>query len=98
MCLTDFLIPRSSRASPPLDTPGTSAVESVASFNKTVDLILSEHLAAARDCVKGKDILAQLETEITGDCENLRAFLYAAQVSRPGLTVIRADSLNLMKL
>ncbi|KAH9974679.1 aspartate kinase [Lactifluus volemus] len=78
--LTDFLIPRSSRASPPFDAPGTSAVESVASFSKTVDLILSEHLAAARDCVKGKDILAQLETEITGDCENLRAFLYAAQV------------------
>ncbi|KAF8268002.1 Aspartate/glutamate/uridylate kinase [Lactarius quietus] len=49
-------------------------------FNKTVDLIHSEHLAAARDCVKGNEILSELETEIDRDCENLRAFLYAAQV------------------
>ncbi|KAI0290992.1 Aspartate/glutamate/uridylate kinase [Russula brevipes] len=37
------------------------------SFSKTVDLICSEHIAAARDC-------------ITRDCETLRAFLCATQV------------------
>jgi aspartate kinase len=81
--LTDSLIPLTSRAGSPPDTSGTSADGSVASFSKTVDLIRSEHLAAARDCVKGKDLLAELEAEITGDCENLRAFLYATQVCRP---------------
>ncbi|KAI9462827.1 aspartate kinase [Lactarius psammicola] len=52
----------------------------VSSFNKTVDLIHSEHIAAARGCVKGKENLSELESEIDRDCENLRAFLYAAQV------------------
>ncbi|KAH9005651.1 aspartate kinase [Lactarius hatsudake] len=36
--------------------------------------------AAARGCVKGKENLCELEADIDRDCENLRAFLYAAQV------------------
>ncbi|KAI0253340.1 aspartate kinase [Lactifluus subvellereus] len=78
--LTDTLIPRSSRANSPPDTSGTFPDQPVASFSKTVDVILSEHLTAARDCVKGRGLLAELEAEITGDCDNLRAFLYAARV------------------
>lgn len=93
--LTDSLILRSFRANSPPDTSGTFPDQSVASFSKTVDVILSEHLAAARDCVKGKELLAELEAEITGDCENLRAFLYAARVRRPGRTFIRSESLRL---
>lgn len=50
------------------------------SFSKTVDLIQSEHIIAARGCVKGKTLFAELEAEIVRDCESLRAFLSAAQV------------------
>ncbi|KAI9444102.1 aspartate kinase [Lactarius indigo] len=49
----------------------TNTANDVSSFNKTVDLIRSEHIAAARSC---------LEADIDRDCDNLRAFLYAAQV------------------
>ena len=43
-------------------------------------MILSEHITAARDCVKEKTLLAELEAEMARDCENLRAFLSATQV------------------
>jgi len=56
------------------------AEPSTVSFSKTVDLIQSEHITAARGCVKGKTLLAELETEIVRDCESLRAFLSATQV------------------
>ena len=75
-------ISRGSRTSSPtgtFDVLADQKTQSV-SFNKTVDLVHSEHIAAARDCVKGKEILSELEAEIDRDCENLRAFLYAAQV------------------
>ncbi|KAH9959436.1 Aspartate/glutamate/uridylate kinase [Russula dissimulans] len=78
--LTDSLVSRCFRTSSPTDTPNPFTEPSSGSFNKTVDLILSEHMAAARGCVKGKDLLAELEAEITRDCENLRAFLAATQV------------------
>lgn len=77
------LLSRGSRSGTPPDTVDLLADQRpncVSSFNKTVDLIHSEHIAAARDCVKGKDIFSELEAEIDRDCENLRAFLYAAQV------------------
>ena len=81
--LTDSLICRSSRAGSPPETPISFPEHCTGSFSKTVDMILSEHIAAARDCVKGKTHLAELEAEIIRDCESLRAFLSATQVRRP---------------
>lgn len=81
--LTDSLISRSSRTGSPPGTPDSFPEQCPVSFSKTVDLILSEHIAAARACVKGEDLLSELETEIVRDCENLRAFLSATQVRRP---------------
>ena len=51
------------------------------SFNRTVDLLRSEHLTAARNAVRDTEILSQLEAEIEHDIDGLRAFLFAAQVS-----------------
>ncbi|KAI0341386.1 aspartate kinase [Trametopsis cervina] len=59
-------------------TPANSSVEG--SFNRTVDIIRSEHLAAARSTVHDNEILKELEEEIERDCDNLRSFLFAAQV------------------
>ena len=81
--LTNSLICRSSRTGSPLGALSAFAEPCTVSFNKTVDLIQSEHIIAARDCVKGKSFLAELEVEIVRDCESLRAFLSAAQVRRP---------------
>ncbi|KAN0116522.1 aspartate kinase [Russula decolorans] len=78
--LTDSLIFRSSRTGSPPVPLSAFAEPSTVSFSKTVDLIQSEHITAARGCVKGKTLLAELETEIVRDCESLRAFLSATQV------------------
>jgi aspartate kinase len=80
--LTDSLICRSSRTGSPPVPLSAFAEPCTVSFSKTVDLIQSEHIIAARDCVKGKTLLAELEAEIVRDCESLRAFLSAAQVRR----------------
>lgn len=45
-----------------------------------MDLILSEHINAARGLVRNKALLKQLEDEIVRDTEGLRTFLRAAQV------------------
>ena len=45
-----------------------------------LDLILSEHLTAARSAVRDTEILKELEAEIERDCDQLRSFLFAAQV------------------
>ncbi|KAK7684980.1 hypothetical protein QCA50_011815 [Cerrena zonata] len=50
------------------------------SFNRTVDLIRSEHMTAARTSIRDPDILKQLQDEIERDCDGLRDFLFAAQV------------------
>jgi hypothetical protein len=50
-------------------------------FNTTVDIIRSEHLAAARSSVTDPFLLEELEAEIEKDCDWLRGFLFAAQVS-----------------
>jgi len=79
--LTCSPISRRTRTGSPLDTFDSSAEESTeSSFSETVDLIRSEHITAARDCVKGKELLGELEAEIVRDCESLRAFLNATQV------------------
>ncbi len=53
-----------------------------ASFHSTVDILKRDHLEAARQAVvKDQYLLAELEEEIERDCEGLRSFLSAAQVS-----------------
>jgi aspartate kinase len=69
---TPLITPLMSRGSPtgsPLNTINVLADNYASSFNKTVDLIHSQHLAAARDCVKGEEILSELEAELDRDCE-----------------------------
>jgi aspartate kinase len=58
---------------------GTSSVFE-ASFNRTVDVLRSEHLTAARASLNDPEILKELEDEIERDCDSLRSFLFAAQV------------------
>lgn len=77
-----------SKSSPRLDSPfgafgmtSLTADAAAPSFNATVDLILSEHMTAARSTVRNPEILKELEAEIESDCDQLRSFLFAAQVS-----------------
>ena len=94
---TPLITPLMSRGSPtgsPLNTINVLADNYASPFNKTVDLIHSQHLAAARDCVKGEEILSELEAELDRDCENLRSFLYAAQV-RVSRVTLSSSVLNL---
>ncbi|EJT99402.1 aspartate kinase [Dacryopinax primogenitus] len=49
-------------------------------FYSTIDLLQSEHLAAARSLISGEALLRELEEEIARDCEGLKMFLRAAQV------------------
>ena len=49
-------------------------------FFATVDLILSDHIAAARSSITSPKILRELEEEIEKDCDALRSFLMAIQV------------------
>ena len=51
-------------------------------FSNTVDVIRSEHLTAARSCIRNPKILQELEAEIEHDCDGLRSFLFAAQVTK----------------
>lgn len=50
-------------------------------FFATVDLIRSEHMMAARSSITSPTILRELEEEIEKDCDALRSFLMAIQVS-----------------
>lgn len=50
-------------------------------FNLTVDQIKEDHLKAARAVLRDEDILRELEDDLDYDCERLRSFLLAAQVS-----------------
>ncbi|KAF8555477.1 aspartate kinase [Imleria badia] len=62
----------------PLSNPQSG--QSVPEFSATVDVIRSEHLAAAEDSIESADILQEIEAEINRDCDWLLAFLFAAQV------------------
>jgi hypothetical protein len=68
-----------------------------AGFNATVDTIKRGHLAAARQALHRGPLRDELEDEIERDCEALRAFLNAANVSSVwcggwcGVRVWRAD-------
>lgn len=50
-------------------------------FHSTIDLLRADHITAARANVRNPDLLQELEAEIERDCEGLRSFLFAAQVS-----------------
>ena len=76
-----------SSSSPRLDpmSPGgalsmSSTSTRAPAFNETVDLIRSEHFAAARSSIHNRAILRELEMEIERDCDSLRSFLFATQV------------------
>ncbi|EGO03421.1 hypothetical protein SERLA73DRAFT_83373 [Serpula lacrymans var. lacrymans S7.3] len=62
----------------PLTVPQVG--QDIPGFNQTVDLIRSEHMTAAKTCVRDPDIRQELEAEIERDCDWLRGFLFAAQV------------------
>ncbi|KAF8120219.1 Aspartate/glutamate/uridylate kinase [Boletus edulis] len=62
----------------PLSDP--QAGQNVPEFSATVDLIRSEHVAAAKSAIKAPEILREIEAEIERECDWLRAFLFAAQV------------------
>lgn len=76
-------------------TPGSRGVSSLAAslsslrasdegpqlFNATVDQIKEDHVRAARAVVRDEAILQELEDDLDYDCERLRSFLLAAQVS-----------------
>lgn len=50
-------------------------------FHETVDTIKRGHLEAARQAIRPGQVRDELEDEIERDCETLRGFLHAAQVS-----------------
>jgi aspartate kinase len=50
-------------------------------FHDTVDTIKKGHLEAARKAIRAGPVRDELEAEIEKDCETLRGFLHAAQVS-----------------
>lgn len=62
----------------PLNEPQSG--QNLPEFCATVDLIRSEHLAAAKASIETPEILQEIEAEIHRDCDSLRAFLLAAQV------------------
>lgn len=53
-------------------------------FHSTVDVLKRDHIAAARKQIQDEELLEELIHELERDCESLRSFLSAAQVSRPG--------------
>lgn len=72
---------RSGSPTSPIDekAPGASSE----GFHDTVDTIKKGHLEAARKAIRAGPIRDELEDEIERDCETLRGFLHAAQVSLP---------------
>ncbi len=50
-----------------------------------MDLIRQEHINAARESVRDPDIRKELEAEIESDCDWLRSFLFASQVSKASI-------------
>jgi len=71
--------------------PETPAAPVEASFHGTVDQIKSDHFAAAKEAIKDEELLEELLYEIERDCEGLRGFLFAAQVSFSNPTRTRGE-------
>lgn len=59
------------------------AEKGLQAFEVTVEQIRTDHLKAAKLAIRNQEILEALEEEIDYDCDQLRSFLLAAQVS-PG--------------
>lgn len=75
---SEALKPRTKPVGSGYSTPG--GVAELPAYHVTVDLIRSEHLAAARSSVRDPGILKELQEEIERDCDWLRNFLLAAKV------------------
>ncbi|KAI6165916.1 Aspartate/glutamate/uridylate kinase [Pisolithus thermaeus] len=60
--------------------PGNAQTQPAPEFAATVEIIRSEHLAAARVNVKDPGLLQELEDEINHDCDWLNSYLLATQV------------------
>lgn len=74
--------PRSTSPSPFQLTPISSIVTGQGQpYIGTVDLVKSEHIAAAMQSVRDPALLKDLIGEIENDCDNLRSFLAATQVT-----------------
>jgi aspartate kinase len=98
LSLSQILTPRCQGGSPVIDSrassparvsPGRNSISSLRNFedspplfSATVDLIRDNHLKAARASIKDERILKPLEDDLIYDCERLRSFLLAAQVTR----------------
>lgn len=72
--------PRSASPSQSCTINGNSDKEHM--FNATVDLLKSEHTAAAKQSVNDPTLLRELIEEMDHDCEALRGFLFATQVTK----------------
>lgn len=79
--------PFQSSANPasPTVAQGDSGRESpesyLAGFHATVDILKRDHIEAARRQIRDEELLEELIHELERDCESLRSFLSAAQVS-----------------
>jgi aspartate kinase len=71
----------SGRRSPTSPTTNAGNGEDGAGFHETVNVLKKGHLEAARATLRSGPLRDELEEEIERDCEHLRSFLYAAQVS-----------------
>lgn len=67
-------------STPRLALTPTSDTPALEPFVRTVELIRTEHVNAAREVVRDPDLLRELEYEIQSDCDALREFLYAVRV------------------
>ena len=65
----------------PLTPNLNGGVDESSAFHETVDVLKKGHLEAARRTLRAGSLRDELEDEIERDCESLRSFLSAAQVS-----------------
>jgi aspartate kinase len=73
--------PSAGRSRSPPSPNATGVLQESSAFHETVDVIKKGHLEAARRSLKAGPLRDELEEEIERDCDQLREFLYAAQVS-----------------
>ena len=66
--------------SPPSPSVNGANGSDLPAFHETVDVLKKGHVDAAKAAVRPGAIRDELLDEIESDCENLRNFLYAAQI------------------
>jgi aspartate kinase len=81
---------RSGSPTSPIDEKAPGATGE--GFHDTVDTIKKGHLEAARKAIRAGPIRDELEDEIERDCETLRGFLHAAQVSHAHMHITSRSS------